>query len=70
MWFFRLFGMAVRACTVADMDNDIDDKEQQTVNGGRLWAGGAATAVTAVLTAIVGILIARGLVKVAVLAPR
>lgn len=69
-WFFRLFGTAARARTVAGMNNDIDDKERPTVNGGRLWAGGAATAVTAVLTAIVGILIARGLVKVAVLAPR
>ncbi|MFI7115357.1 DUF6069 family protein [Amycolatopsis sp. NPDC049868] len=51
------------------MDNDFDDKDRPPVDGGKLWAGGAATAVTAALTAIVGILIARGLVKVAVLAP-
>ncbi|MGY6652419.1 DUF6069 family protein [Amycolatopsis sp. TRM77291] len=51
------------------MDNDFEEKDRPAVNGARLWAGGAATAVTAALTAIVGILIARGLVKVAVLAP-
>lgn len=36
----------------------------------RLWAGGGATAVVAALVAIVGILIARGLVGVAILAPK
>ncbi|EME55039.1 DUF6069 family protein [Amycolatopsis decaplanina] len=51
------------------MDNDFEAEEQRTVNAGRLWAGGAATAVTAALTAVVGILVARGLVKVAVLTP-
>lgn len=40
------------------------------VNGGRLWAGGVATACVAVLVAIVGILVARGLLHVPVLAPR
>jgi Family of unknown function (DUF6069) len=39
------------------------------VNAGRLWAGGLATAVTAALVAIVGILIARGIFDVPVLAP-
>ena len=36
----------------------------------RLWAGGVATAVVAALAALVGILIARGLAHVAILAPR
>jgi hypothetical protein len=36
----------------------------------RLWAGGGATAVVAALAALVGILIARGLAHVAVLAPQ
>lgn len=37
---------------------------------GRLWAGGVATAVVAALVAVVGLLIARGLFGVAVLAPK
>jgi hypothetical protein len=40
------------------------------VNTGRLWAGGAATAVVAALLAVVGILIGRGLFDVDVLAPK
>lgn len=36
---------------------------------GRLWAGGAATAVVAALIAIVGILLARGVFDVPILAP-
>lgn len=43
---------------------------QPSVNAGRLWAGGAATAVVAGLIAIVGILVGRGLFDVAVLAPK
>jgi hypothetical protein len=43
---------------------------QPTVNAGRLWAGGAATAVVAALIAIVGILVGRGLFGVDVLAPK
>lgn len=39
------------------------------VDAGRLWAGGVATAVVAALTAIVGLLIARGLFNVTVLEP-
>ncbi|WP_329000146.1 DUF6069 family protein [Kribbella sp. NBC_00709] len=39
------------------------------VAGGRLWAGGAATAVVAALIALVGILLARGVFDVPVLAP-
>lgn len=40
------------------------------VNARRLWAGGAASACVAALVAVVGILIARGIAHIAVLAPR
>ncbi|MEU4293569.1 DUF6069 family protein [Kribbella sp. NPDC026596] len=40
------------------------------VNAARLWAGGGATAVVAALIALVGILIARGVFDVPVLAPK
>ena len=40
------------------------------VAAGRLWAGGAATAVVAALIAVVGILLARGVFDVPVLAPK
>lgn len=40
------------------------------LNAGRLWAGGAATAVVAALIAIVGVLVGRGLFNVDVLAPK
>jgi Family of unknown function (DUF6069) len=40
------------------------------IDAGRLWSGGVATAVVAALMAIVGLLIARGLFGVAVLAPK
>lgn len=39
------------------------------VDGGRLWAGGVASAVVAALIAVVGILIARGIFGIPVLAP-
>jgi hypothetical protein len=39
------------------------------VDAGRLWTGGAATAAVAALVAIVGVLIARGLFNVPLLAP-
>lgn len=39
------------------------------LDAGRLWPGGIATAVVAALIAVVGILAARGLLDVAVLAP-
>jgi hypothetical protein len=41
-----------------------------TIAAGRLWAGGAATAVVAALIALVGILLARGVFGVPVLAPK
>ncbi|RZQ66132.1 hypothetical protein EWH70_02150 [Amycolatopsis suaedae] len=40
------------------------------MDAGRLWAGGAASACVAALTAVVGILAARGLLHIPVLAPR
>lgn len=40
-----------------------------TVDAGRLWAGGVAAAVIAALIAVVGILVARGIFDVAILAP-
>jgi hypothetical protein len=39
------------------------------VDAGRLWTGGLATALVAALVALVGVLIARGLFDVPVLAP-
>ena len=43
---------------------------QPVLNAGRLWAGGAATAVVAALIAVVGILFGRGIFDVEVLAPK
>lgn len=43
---------------------------QLRLDPARLWAGGAATAVVAALAAVVGIMIARGLAGVAILAPK
>jgi drug/metabolite transporter (DMT)-like permease len=41
-----------------------------TVNARALWAGGVAAAVVAALVAVVGIVIARGLLDIPVLAPK
>lgn len=41
-----------------------------TVNAGRLWAGGLATGIVAALIAVLGIVIARGIFDVPVLAPK
>jgi hypothetical protein len=41
----------------------------RSVDAGRLWTGGVATALVAALVALVGVLIARGLFDVPVLAP-
>lgn len=40
-----------------------------SVDAGRLWTGGLATALVAALVALVGVLIARGLFDIPVLAP-
>ncbi|GAB2985993.1 DUF6069 family protein [Amycolatopsis acidiphila] len=47
-----------------------DYSQQVRLDPARLWAGGVATALVAALVAIVGILIARGLAGVAILAPK
>ena len=49
---------------------DRPGQRRLAVNADRLWAGGVATAVVAALIAIVGILIARGIFDIAVLAPK
>jgi hypothetical protein len=59
-----------KALSMATGDGNVPISDRWTLNRGRLWASGAATAVVAALVAIVGILIARGLFKVAVLAPK
>jgi hypothetical protein len=43
--------------------------QRPSVDAGRLWAGGVATALVAALIAIAGIAIARGLFEIPVLAP-
>jgi Family of unknown function (DUF6069) len=51
--------------------SDYVDLEEPTIpNAGRLWAGGVATAMVAALVVIVGVMIARGILHVAVLAPK
>ncbi|HEY3563313.1 MAG TPA: DUF6069 family protein [Kribbella sp.] len=41
-----------------------------TIDAGRLWAGGLATAIVAALVGLAGILIARGVFEVPILAPK
>jgi hypothetical protein len=48
---------------------DDDGGRRRSVDAGRLWMGGLATAVVTALVAVVGVLIARGLFDVPVLAP-
>ena len=50
--------------------NSSDFENRRTVNAGRLWAGGVASASVALLVAVVGILTARGIVHVPILAPK
>jgi Family of unknown function (DUF6069) len=50
--------------------NDYSPTTMSDLDPGRLWAGGAATAVVAALMALAGMLIARGLLHVAILAPK
>lgn len=44
--------------------------QRPTVNAGRLWSGGAATALISALIVVVGILLTRGLFDVPILAPK
>jgi hypothetical protein len=55
---------------MTDMYRPAPQPRQPVLNSGRLWAGGAATAVVAALIAIAGILIGRGIFDVEVLAPK
>jgi hypothetical protein len=52
------------------MNAPIDPRPGPTINAGKLWAGGAATAAVAALIAIAGILLGRGLFDIDVLAPQ
>lgn len=47
-----------------------DVPERSGVAASKLWAGGLATAVVAALIAVTGILVARGLFDVSILAPK
>lgn len=51
------------------MTSSYPERDELRLDGGRLWAGGFATAVVAGLVAEVGILVARGLLHLAVFAP-
>jgi hypothetical protein len=55
---------------VTAMDRARNSPPRPVVNAGRLRVGGLATALVAALIAVVGILIGRGLLDVAVLAPQ
>lgn len=50
--------------------SEYTEPAKRPIAAGRLWAGGAATAAVAALVAVVGIVIARGLFGIEVLAPR
>jgi hypothetical protein len=51
------------------LDDPGNIRPKPTVDAGRLWMGGMATAAVAALVAVVGVLIARGLFDVPLLAP-
>jgi uncharacterized protein DUF6069 len=55
---------------MAGMNPPLDPRPTPTVNAGKLWAGGAATAAVVALIAIAGILLGRGVFGVDVLAPK
>ncbi|HZE38892.1 MAG TPA: DUF6069 family protein [Stackebrandtia sp.] len=46
------------------------DKPPSRINAGRLWAGGLGTAVVVALVVVVGVLLVRGVLHIAVLAPQ
>ncbi|HEY3610956.1 MAG TPA: DUF6069 family protein [Pseudonocardiaceae bacterium] len=52
------------------MTGSTEHPNDRAINVRRLWSGGGVVAIVAGLVAIVGILIARGLVGVAILAPQ
>lgn len=51
------------------MVSEYAEDDRPEIDARRLWAGGAATAVVAALIAVVGILLARGVLRAAVFAP-
>src|SRR5215213_9486867 len=55
--------------TVPPYEGPASSPPRARVDAGRLWTGGLATAAVAALVAVVGVLIARGLFDVPVLAP-
>jgi hypothetical protein len=57
------------ASTRKEQQVTVPSEVSRTVDAGRLWTGGLATALVAALIAVVGVLIARGLFGVPVLAP-
>lgn len=52
------------------MQYPVSEPSKPEVDAARLWSGGGATAVVAALVSIVGLLIARGLLDLAVLSPK
>ena len=55
---------------MADYRYPGDTPDRYRINAGRLWASGVVTAAVAALVAVLGLLVARGLFKVPVLAPK
>ena len=55
---------------MAEMYRSQAAPRRPVLNAGRLWAGGMATALVAALIAVIGILGARGLFDVPILAPK
>jgi hypothetical protein len=47
-----------------------DEPDPGSINAVRLWVGGFATAIVAALVVVVGVFIARGILGIAVLAPK
>jgi hypothetical protein len=62
-------GKAILVTVPPNTRDHHDTGRQLHVSAYRLWTGGLATAVVAALVAVVGVLIARGLFDVPVLAP-
>jgi len=53
----------------APQDQSPTPDDQSAVDAAKLWSGGVATALVAALVAIVGIMVARGILDIAILAP-
>src|SRR5204862_2657891 len=55
---------------MTDHPTDMYVPARPPVDAGKLWAGGLATAAVAALVTVVGVLVARGLIGVSLLAPK